>query len=290
MNLTSIEKTKDGPESCRLAILMATYNGGKYIREQLESLFSQTYRDWKLYVRDDGSSDETISILNEYASAYANVSVSRNKKSLGAMNNFLRLLDEVDADYYMFCDQDDVWLPTKVERTLEAMIRSEKEHGDVPVTVFSDLTVVDANLSVISPSYWRLVRIDVDLLCRDTRFLGVHFLATGCTMMINKRVKEVSAAVPECAIMHDSYLVLQTVYNGGVLVPVREQLMLYRQHGNNTMGAEDLRKHYVAKRLSNLKMMISRNRNVYKVFRLYTKKGPLCYLYLKLMYFIKAMR
>lgn len=273
-----------------MAILMATYNGGKYIREQLESLFSQTYRDWKLYVRDDGSSDETISILNEYASAYANVSVSRNKKSLGAMNNFLRLLDEVDADYYMFCDQDDVWLPTKVERTLEAMIRSEKEHGDVPVTVFSDLTVVDANLSVISPSYWRLVRIDVDLLCRDTRFLGVHFLATGCTMMINKRVKEVSAAVPECAIMHDSYLVLQTVYNGGVLVPVREQLMLYRQHGNNTMGAEDLRKHYVAKRLSNLKMMISRNRNVYKVFRLYTKKGPLCYLYLKLMYFIKAMR
>ena len=100
-----------------IAILMSTYNGERYLREQIDSLLNQTYKDWKLYIRDDGSTDETISIIESYVNDYPDLIVllKDDLGNLGSARSFMRILSVVDADYYMFCDQDDVWLPNKVK-------------------------------------------------------------------------------------------------------------------------------------------------------------------------------
>ena len=103
------------------AILMTTYNGQTYLREQLDSLFSQTCQDWELYVSDDGSTDQTVAILEEYAHSHPNMHVEVNTKNLGPARNFMRMVEKVDADAYMFCDQDDVWLKDKVAQSLLAL-------------------------------------------------------------------------------------------------------------------------------------------------------------------------
>jgi rhamnosyltransferase len=97
-----------------IAILLATYNGGQYLMEQLDSLLQQTCQEWTLYIHDDGSTDNTYDILREYSQKHSNIYVLEYESQRGAMGNFLSLLQRVEADYYMFCDQDDVWLKQKV--------------------------------------------------------------------------------------------------------------------------------------------------------------------------------
>ena len=104
-----------------IAILLSTYNGSKYLREQLNSIIDQTVKDWILYVRDDGSTDETIDIIKEYVSLYPNINYIEDIQNLGSARSFMKLLSLVEADHYMFCDQDDVWLPTKIEVSLMEM-------------------------------------------------------------------------------------------------------------------------------------------------------------------------
>ena len=105
----------------KVAILLATYNGEKYLRAQLDSLYAQSYRDWKLYVNDDGSTDGTLTILQEYAQRYGNIDLQVNEHSLRSLRNFMDLLRRAEADYYIFSDQDDVWMPEKVEKSPESI-------------------------------------------------------------------------------------------------------------------------------------------------------------------------
>ena len=127
-----------------IAILMATYNGEKYLGEQIDSLLAQTYKDWHLYIHDDGSTDNTNAILQEYAQKHSNIHVLEYESQRGAMRNFLSLLQRVEADYYMFCDQDDVWLKEKVELSFEEMKRQEAACQGKPIIVYTDLYVTDA--------------------------------------------------------------------------------------------------------------------------------------------------
>ena len=136
-----------------IAILMATYNGAKYLREQIDSILSQTSGLWHLYIHDDGSKDGTIEILNDYATRCAEtVTVLDYPSQGGALQNFMSLLEKVEADYYMFSDQDDVWYPTKVEKSYLAMKEQEALHPDKPIIVHSDVRVVDSQLNVLHPS------------------------------------------------------------------------------------------------------------------------------------------
>ena len=102
-----------------VAILMSTYNGERYLREQIDSLLNQTYKDWKLYIRDDKSTDGTVSIIEGYVRVYPDQIVYKSDGfgNLGAGCSFMQLLSSIDSDYYMFCDQDDVWMEDKIERT-----------------------------------------------------------------------------------------------------------------------------------------------------------------------------
>lgn len=113
----------------KIAILMATYNGGRWITQQINSILSQTYPFWVLYIRDDGSSDDTLSIISKYAAQYSQIKLVVDEKGRSGCPgmNFLRLLCCVDIgayDYFSFCDQDDVWAPNKIERAIEGLERS----------------------------------------------------------------------------------------------------------------------------------------------------------------------
>ena len=137
-----------------IAILMATYNGERYLCEQIDSILSQTCDMWHLYIHDDGSSDNTVEILHDYADRHPEqITVLDYPTQGGALQNFMSLLERVDAGYYMFSDQDDVWHHDKVEKSFNAMKVQEDLHPDKPVIVHTDVRVVDDKLRVLHPSY-----------------------------------------------------------------------------------------------------------------------------------------
>ena len=139
-------------EKGKIAILLATYNGERYLRELLESLIGQSLQNFCCFVHDDGSKDETVKILEDYCSRYPQRFVMVEGESTGgAKSNFMYLMNQVQADYYMFCDQDDVWLPEKVKMSYDLI---EKQKMDIPTVVYTDLKIVNSNLNLIDSSYY----------------------------------------------------------------------------------------------------------------------------------------
>lgn len=219
-------------------ILLATCNGAPYLPEQLDSLMAQTCRSWRLLVRDDGSSDGTLEILENYRSRHPDVImiIPNEGQNLGACGNFSRLLEQADAPYVMFCDQDDFWLPDKIETTLAAMQELERQHGTAtPLLIHTDLMVVDEQLTVIGESLWRFQRTEPQRLTKLNRVL-LQNLATGCTIMINRALRDLAVPVPKQAWMHDWWLVLVATAFGRVAA-VASPTVLYRQHEGNDTGA-----------------------------------------------------
>ena len=230
----------------KIAILLATYNGAKYIREQLDSLFQQSCGDFHLYVRDDGSTDDTLKIIEEYRQKYSDrvTVLEDSQKHKGAARSFMTLLQEVDSDYYMFCDQDDIWLPNKVELTLARMKEIEGTTGNAagtaPVVVATDLKVVDEQLTPIKDSFNADLKIDV--FRKHSELICVRHVVTGCTMMFNRAAKEASLPISPRATMHDEWVALCVHFNGGIISILDEATMLYRQHTSNTLGANQASK------------------------------------------------
>ena len=232
-------------------ILLSTYNGGLYLDELLNSLLEQTHKDWRLIVRDDGSSDNTVKIVKDFSAGHPDrvILLGGDGRRLGACRSFIKLLEASEADYVMFCDQDDVWLPDKIDITLKAMQETESKHGDIPILVHTDLKVVDQEKNLISESFWRYQHLDPHLKGLNT--LLVLNNVTGCTMMINGRLAKLVASVPEGAILHDWWIALVATAFGRVEY-VSAPTMLYRQHGKNEAGAVSYSLSYFSSRVRNL--------------------------------------
>ena len=144
-----------------LAILLATYNSEKYLRQQLDSVLNQSYTDWKLYIRDDGSKDKTLEIVNEYIQRDDRLYLLHDEvKGRGAKNSFLWLLEQTDSSYTMFCDHDDVKKKKKIEVTLKQMLEMEQIYPTLPVVAHTDLEVTNTELKTISPSFWEYTRLN----------------------------------------------------------------------------------------------------------------------------------
>lgn len=222
-----------------ITILMAVYNGEKYLAEQIESIINQTYTDWKLIICDDCSADDSYRIAAEYSEKYPGkiVAEKNTSPSGSAQNNFMNMLENTDDDYIMFSDQDDVWLPDKIRLTYGEMAHLEKQMPGKPILVHTELNVTDGELNVISDSFTRYSGFN----SRYNTFnrLLVQNNITGCTTMINRRLAEMSKGA-DCSrvIMHDWWIGLIAAAFGYVGF-VKEPTIMYRQHGGNQVGAKN---------------------------------------------------
>jgi glycosyltransferase involved in cell wall biosynthesis len=223
----------------RVDILLAAYNGARFLAEQIESLFAQTHHPFRLLVRDDGSSDGTPALLAEHAAQRpdAIVLVDPAGPHLGASGSFARLLEYSDAPYVMFCDQDDVWLPGKIALLLDHMRAFEAQlPSQTPILVHSDLTVVDESLHVRQRSFWRSQRLDPCGGVALNRLL-VENVVAGCAAMLNRPLARQCVPIPPSAVMHDWWIALVAAALGRI-EHIPEATMLYRQHAANRVGAK----------------------------------------------------
>ncbi|MEO6805313.1 MAG: glycosyltransferase family 2 protein [Edaphobacter sp.] len=220
-------------------VLLATYNGERFLREQIDSILSQDYADLRVLARDDGSSDGTVSILNEYSERFPSRFriMPQGPKSGSAKSNFLLLMQESPAPYICFSDQDDVWLPDKVSKTKQAMEKLESLWGrEVPLLVFTDLRVVDDHLRTLHESFWVHEGIEPDRI-KQLPLLLSRNVVTGCTAMLNRSLSEIALRMPSEASMHDCWIGLLASAMGKAKA-VNVQTVLYRQHDRNVVGVE----------------------------------------------------
>ncbi len=221
----------------RLAILLAAYNGEPYIAQQLDSLFAQTCQEFTIYIHDDGSGDGTLDVIKEYIRRYpGRIHLLEYEPAGGAKENFLSLLRRAEADYYMFCDEDDWWLPEKIECSMKRMKEIEGQDRENPCLVFSDMSVTDASLQITHPSYLQYRKKnpkDISL-----QALLTENTAAGCTILCNRALRKLAMDYEDSnhIFMHDWWLMVTAAALGRISW-IEQPLVLYRQHGSNTVGA-----------------------------------------------------
>ncbi len=213
----------------KVLVLMSTYNGEKFIREQLDSLFAQKEVEASVLVRDDGSSDSTLAILDEYRVKYPLDYYTGD--NLKPARSFMHLLFQApDCDYYAFCDQDDVWDSGKLSAAVKALSRTDK-----PAMYYCAMTLVDEHLKPIG-AYFRPESF--------TRSLAASCLfgdeIAGCTMVFNRALmQEVRLYEPDYLTMHDGWVHRVCLAVGGEVYADSTPYILYRQHGGNVVGKRD---------------------------------------------------
>lgn len=212
-------------------ILMATYNGGRYLRNQLLSLQQQTYKDWTLWVRDDGSTDNTMHILRKFAGSDSRIKIIEEGSGgrLGPGRNFLGLTRYSTADYVIFCDQDDIWLEKKLEILIDF---AEKNFvADIPCLVYCDAYGYSDTEGIIT----------IDGVSRNhakslREFLFFNAGYQGCSMLFNQRLCRMAAEYrADYFYMHDDVVSL-LAHSFGRVYFLPKKLMLYRQHAYNITG------------------------------------------------------
>ena len=217
----------------KVDILLATYNGEEYLREQIDSILNQTHTEFRLLISDDGSKDSTRKILEEYKNKDSRIEVFLQENNLGVVKNFEFLLGKVEAKYYMFSDQDDIWKETKIEKSLNKI----EEGFDL---VYSDLEVVDENLNVTYSSYWKLKGI-YNKIKKYNNFESLYLnnFVTGCTLISKKDLIKDVLPLPNTSkyVLHDYWISLIISQNGKISY-VEEPLIKYRQHKNNKVGSK----------------------------------------------------
>lgn len=211
----------------RVAVLLSTYNGEEYIEELLESLCFQCFKSFTLFVRDDCSSDNTLRIINQYKDKL-DINFIFSDENLGVASSFFCLLDVAgnDFDYYAFADQDDVWLPEKIDRAVSKLDLMPSENA---LLYCSRLEYVDKNLIHLS---WSRVPNNIDF-----GNALVENIATGCTVVINNAARNLTLSkLPQNCLMHDWWLYLVIACYGTVYWDDYSGIK-YRQHGSNVVGA-----------------------------------------------------
>ena len=232
------------PAAAELFIVMSCYNGDRFVKEQIESIQKQTLKDWTLLVRDDGSADDTVPLVDELARRDPRiVRISDGRGRLGPAASFGVLLERAfaaGARYVSLADQDDVWHPDKLQRGLALLRAREAVMGtDVPLLVHSDLTVVSEDLVLIHPSFLRFQGL-LHVEDNPIRQLLVQNFVTGCSSVVNRALLGCALPFPSI-LMHDWWLALCAGALGEILF-LPEATLLYRQHAANTVGATGLRR------------------------------------------------
>ena len=234
----------------KIAILLSTYNGSKYLMEQLDSILDQSYLNYVIVARDDGSCDDSLKILDEYSKKFIDKFhlLDQDNLNRGASGSFSYLIEYVlenqellglASAYMMFCDQDDIWCADKIVTQVAAMLKVEKHQTDtkpMPVLIHSNLRVVSEEKSLIAESFVHYQGLEIE----RNRFtnLVISNVVTGCTAFINEALARKAVPVSKEAIMHDWWLALVAAAFGKIIF-LAKPLVRYRQHDSNTIGAKE---------------------------------------------------
>ena len=247
-------------------VLMSTYNGARFLGAQIESVLDQDHRDFRLLVRDDGSTDETVEILQKYAATDPRIKIVEDGHgNLRAFASFMKLVERSDAPYFMYADQDDVWLPGRISKLLAAIKAVEAESGpDTPAVVFSDLAIADEDLNVIGPSLWQFQQFDPNI-SRNWKHLLAQNVVLGCAMIANAAARKISLPYRLHDMPHDQWVAVNASRYGRIEF-IRDATILYRQHGDNHSGANSFRLSYALERLPGLRLRLSEYRNAARIF------------------------
>ncbi len=226
-------KKRSADGNARVAVIMPVYQGEAHLAGQIESVLNQTYSGFRLYIRDDGSSDKSQGILRHYARKDPRILIADdNLGRLGVTRSVKILLKNVQEDVVFFADQDDVWVPRKIETMLAHMLLEENKYR--PMVIFSDLAVVDSHLKQTAASFWKMAGINPEN--KSFRHIIRRNCVTGCASAVNRHMAEIIKEMPDDA-LHD-WWIAAIAANKGILVPVHKALVWYRQHGANTIGAD----------------------------------------------------
>jgi len=223
------------PPSNEVCILLSTYNGGLFLREQIHSLKNQTFTNFDIIARDDGSLDNSVEILIQEG-----IKVLPDNNNLGPQSSFIKLIQaalEVDHyKYFLFCDQDDIWYNTKIETLLNA-VKSSCNDKTKPILAFSDLVVVNEHNEEIAPSFFALQQLNPYRIKLNQ--LLTQNVVTGCSTLFNKELATLVSKLNKDVLMHDwACAILASIF--GELIFVDQGLVRYRQHKNNTIGVKKI--------------------------------------------------
>jgi len=218
----------------QIGICLATYNGEKYIEEQLKSIFSQTYQHFKLYISDDNSSDRTLEVVRAFQKLYPEqIDVMANRRRLGVVRNFEQILLSCNEKYIALCDQDDIWANDKLEKQLNVLIEHEK--ANMPILVHSDLKMIDSKNHMLYNSYFRYRKIKLTKNKSVNKIIS-HNGVMGCSVLMNSTLVEMALPFPQKLDVHDYWLALvNEVF--GIRITIEQPLVNYRIHENNTSNS-----------------------------------------------------
>lgn len=234
-------------EQTTITVLLSTYNGDKYLEEQLDSVLNQKNVDVYLIIRDDGSIDETRDILLKYSNCYPNITLILDS-NVGVEESFHKLCfyayRNTTSQYYAFCDQDDVWEENKLYEAIKLL---NQLPNTLPNLYFSNLKVVEEDLS------YREMLFDIDEVFIAKNKMFVRFFSYGCTCVFNLAALKCYCIIENNKSLHDIWIYVISSFLGNVIYDDRS-FIKYRQHSNNASG----------KKLRGLNLLYSRFKRLLK--------------------------
>jgi glycosyltransferase involved in cell wall biosynthesis len=230
-----------------VSIALATYNGEKFLVEQLDSIINQTYKNIEIIICDDKSIDSTVSIITNYANSDKRISLYENDKNLGYIKNFEKAISLCNGEYIALSDQDDIWMLNKISTLV-------KEIGN-SLLIHSDANLIDDKSSLIGKSYTEYSKkmtspkSIIDMILNGS--------ITGCTCLFSSSLLQKIIPFPHNIDVHDKWIGIIAYYFGNIKY-INIALIKYRQHSNNMIGAQDITK---ASYVSKVKSFLLKNKN-----------------------------
>ena len=245
-------------------ILLSTYNGEKYISSQIDSILAQDFDDWELLIRDDLSSDRTPKIITSYSEKHPDkIKIIASTKNLGSTQSFMKLIESSTANYIMLSDQDDVWKPEKISRSLRK-IRSI-EDGNKIALIFTDMEVVDKDLNSINASFLEQHHLK-SVWSTNPYYVFAQSMAAGCSMIFNSALRDRLEPVDSKLFQHDHWLLMHAAYYGMVGF-IDWNSMKYRQHEGNSIGSHGISISYFFTKLFSIGKLIKRWKYIQRFFQ-----------------------
>lgn len=222
----------------KVDILLSTFNGSSYLRDQLDSIIAQTFSCYRVLIRDDGSSDGTCELLRNYSAIHTEIEIVEYGTNLGVTKSFAKLLSYSDAEIIIFCDQDDVWKPEKLAKFISVFQEEEKRSGVAsPCLIVSEMECIDGSGDKINRLFSDIHSIN--LAHSEFSRLLLQNVVTGAACGFNKSLLTIAQEGCEEAYLHDWWFALAAAAFGKIIV-IDQPLVDYRIHENNVVGASSV--------------------------------------------------